>query len=441
MVKKKTPQGPSIFSLAGEFVGNKLNFYLELMEDYGDIVKLPFLSRTYLVNNAEMLKYILKDNPENYIRKGFVLRPLQLTLGNGLLKLVGAEWRKRRKSFSPTFQPKNIEHFSPFIQSITTTALQEWEKKFISNNLSVDINHAVLKIVYQVALKALFGQTTDENTIETIMAAINYENHFSMGFSSFFPWLPTLGVIRYRRAKTVLQKHINSLIEFGKQHPEDNFLKTLLHTSKADDSPLSEQDIFDEAKTFLMTGHETSGTAIAWAMYLVAERPEIQQKLKQELQTVLAGRLPDYDDLVNLPYTHAVFNESIRLFPPIWTTGRVCLEDDYIGEYFIRKNSKIIICPYTLHRRELYWDNPLEFQPERHLSESAKDRPMFAFIPFGGGPRICIASHFATMECVMIIAMIMQRYTIRLDENYPIELEPLISLKPKFGINVFVEQD
>lgn len=436
---KKKPPGPSYFSFASEFTSDSLGYYLELMEDYGDIVKVPFFTKLYLVNNPDMIKYILKDNYENYYRQSFFARPLQLFLGNGLLNLQGAEWRKRRKTLAPIFQPKNIMQFAPIIQTITKTRLQTWDNKG-ANGSSFDISQEVLSMVYLIALKAFFNQEINETTLAKALDAVNCEHSFSMKFSSLLPWLPTIGVWRFRRAKKFLQKHIEFLIESNKQHPVDNFINVLLHTSDINDQPLSTQAIFDEAKTFLMTGHETTGNAIAWAMYLLADHPEKQKKLKEELKTVLAGRDPEIADLTNLPYTNAVFNESIRLYPPIWNTGRVCQSDDQIGEYFIPKGSKILICPYTLHRRELYWKNPLAFEPERHLLAEADKPPQFAFIPFGGGPRICIASHFGVMESVLIIAMIMQRFTLTLDPAHPIELEPAISLKPKYGIKVFAEK-
>lgn len=437
---QKKPPGPSYFSSTLEFVGGTLDYYLELMEDYGDIVKVPSIIPVYLINNAEMLKYVLKDNSENYIREGIYSKPLRVLLGNGLLQLKGDEWRKRRKSLAPSFQPKNIAEFVPIIQKIAKMHFEVWDKNYL-NGSSFDISQETMKIAYRIALLAFFGQQVDDQLLEKLLRSINDVHTFAMKFALFYFWLPTPTLWRYYRAKKIVYTHINSIIQFGKEHPSDNFLNVLLHTTDSNNNPISEQAIFDEVRTFLMTGHETSATAIAWAMYLLSENPEVQKKLKEELHTVLAGRDPEWADLVNLPYTQATFNETIRLFPPIWGTNRICQADDKIGDYFIRKKSIIIICPYTLHRREMYWENPLAFQPERHFISGEKKPPQFAFLPFGGGPRSCIASHFATMECVMIIAMIMQRYTIRLDADHPIELEPLISLKPRYGIKVFLDKD
>lgn len=441
---RKKPPGPSYFSSALlEVADDTLSSFLELMEDYGDIVKVPSvpsIASVYLINNADMLKYILKDNAENYIREGIYSKPLQALLGNGLLQLQGDEWRKRRKSLAPTFQPKNIAAFVPVMHRIANMHFEAWDKNYLSGS-SFDISQETMKIAYRIALLAFFGQEVEEQQLKKLLQAIHVVHTFAMKIAPTFFWLPTPKLWRYFQARKFVYAHINNIIQFGRENPSDNFLNVLLHTSDANNNPLSEQEIFDEVRTFLMTGHETSATAIAWAMYLLSEHPEVQQKLKEELRTTLAGRDPELTDLVNLPYTQAVFNETIRLFPPIWGTNRVCQADDKIGDYFIRKKSIIIICPYTLHRREIYWQDPLAFKPERHLIDSEKKPPQFAFIPFGGGPRSCIASHFATMESVMIIAMIMQRYTIRLDKDHPIELAPLISLKPRYGIKVFLDKD
>lgn len=441
MSKKNTPKGPSYLSYMFEMVTDRLNYCCELMEDYGDIVKVPAFKRSYMINNANMIKYVLKENPENYLKGGLGFQPIQRCLGNGLLMQQGAEWRARRKQFTPVFQPKNIAHYSNSIQTITQKYLNTLQACHAGKDNSVDISTVIMSIVYEITLDIFCDQSIDEKSLKHILSAVNFEHHYSTSLPHLVPWLPTPSYWRYKKARTVLKTHIDTVIDATRKQPNSqtttqNLAHKILTATHADGSPLSEQDIFDEMKTFLMTGHETSGTAIVWAMKLLAEHPEAQSKVKQELATVLQGRAPSYEDIEKLPYTKAFFEETLRLYPPIWITQRICQEDDYIGEYFISKGSTIIICPYTLHRRECYWENPLEFVPERHLPNATDKPPPFSFIPFMGGPRICIAHHFASMECLLIIAMIMQRFELNLDEDYAIELEHIISLKSKNGIHV-----
>lgn len=437
MNKKNIPKGPSYFSFAAEVVTDRLEYFSELMEDYGDIVKVPTFNRGYLLNNADMVKYVLKDNPENYLRGSMTLKPLERLLGKGLLMINGPEWRQRRKAFAPTFSPKNVSRFDKLIQTATQKRLDRWEELNLGSKQSIDISSEIMDVVYRVAVNALFEQEVSEAEITKALDAIYIDNRYSVSILGIMPWLPTPKGWRYRKARKSLGEHINGIIaEARKNSKPNNLLDTILHTTHADGSPLHEQDIFDEVKTFLLTGHETTGSAIGWCLKLLAEHPEAQQKMQQELATVLQGRAPDYADLVNLPYTHGVFEEAIRLYPPIWLTARVCQQDDYIADYFIPKGSTVLICPYTIHRRECYWEKPLEFIPERHFKDAENKPPAFASIPFGGGPRICIAGHFASMECMIVIAMIMQRFNLSLDESHAIELEHVVTLKPKHGIYV-----
>jgi len=362
---------------------------------------------------------------------------MEVFLGKGLIMLNGEEWRRRRKAYAPSFTPKHVSQFGTVMQQVTEKCLNRWQESGLGQNKSIDISHEIMKIVYQLAVNLLFQQQVHEKDIEEALNAIYIDNRYSVSILGILPWLPTPNAWRYRSARNCLAKQINGIISEAKSNPNpDSFLDLILQGTHADGSPLTDQAIFDEVKTFLLTGHETTGSVIAWSLKLLAENPEAQQKIKQELNEVLQGRLPAYSDLENLPYTRGVFEESMRLYPPIWLIGRVCQKDDYIGDYFIKKGSTVLICPYTIHRRKCYWDRPFDFIPERHFKNAANKPPAFALIPFGGGPRLCIASHFACMEAMIVTAMIMQRFEISLDEDVPIEIKHLITLKPGNGIYV-----
>lgn len=442
MNRKNKPKGPSYFSFIAEPVSDRIDYFFELMEDYGDIVKVPTFNRGYLINNAEMIKYVLKDNPENYLRGSMTVKPMEVFLGKGLIMLNGEEWHRRRKAYAPRFTPKHVAQFDTVMQQVTNKWLDYWQESKLGQNESVDISHEVMKIAYQLAVNLLFQQDVSEENIEKALRAIYIDNRYSVSILGIAPWLPTPKSWRYRTARNCLAQQINGFIAEARNNPKpDSFLNLVLQGTHANGAPLTEQAIFDEVKTFLLTGHETTGSVISWSLKLLAEHPEAQKKIKAELAEVLQGRVPNHSDLINLPYTRGVFEESMRLYPPIWLTARICQKDDYIGDYFIKKGSTVLICPYTVHRRECYWDKPLEFIPERHFKDAKNKPPAFALIPFGGGPRLCIASHFANLEAMIIIAMIMQHFEISLDEDTPTKIKHLITLKPKNGIYVNLKPD
>ncbi len=439
MKHKCPPPGPSYFSYMGEMVSDRLQYCYELMEDYGDIVKVPAFTRSYLVNSADFLKYILKENPDNYLKGGLGFKPIRMCLGNGLLMTEGANWRNRRRQFAPFFQPK---HFSDYIEpicSLTHRHLQNWQSQFSGTHQSFDIYQAIMALVFEVTLKIFYNQNISASTLDKVLTAIYYKHAYATSLPNMLPWFPSISYFRYRKVAKFLDSFIENIISNAKKKPNDHFLvDKILNAKNLQGDPLEASVIFDEVVTFLMTGHETTGTALGWTLKLIAQYPEIQNQIKQELKAVCGDGAISISQLEQLKYTQAVFLESLRLYPPIWITLRVCQQDDYLGDYFIKKNTNLFISPYTLHRRSLYWEDALKFKPERHLPDYEKQPPEFAFIPFLKGPRGCIAGAFAMKEAVLILAVLMQNLTLKLDEDHPLDFEHIISLKPKYGIKVFL---
>jgi cytochrome P450 len=199
---------------------------------------------------------------------------------------------------------------------------------------------------------------------------------------------------------------------------------------------LSEQEIHDEAVTLFLAGHETSGTGLAWTLYLVSQHPEVRRKVEEEVDTVLGGRAPVVADLRQMTYTRMVVDESLRMCPPIWAFPRDAIEDDEIGGYHIPAGSSIFLLPYVTHRHPAFWENPEAFDPERFNPERPSSRPRFAYFPFGGGQRQCVGMHLALLELQVGLAMVSQRFRLHAVPGHPIELRPRVSLRPIHGIRM-----
>jgi cytochrome P450 len=209
-------------------------------------------------------------------------------------------------------------------------------------------------------------------------------------------------------------------------------LLTLLLNDKPEvqQEPLTDQHILAELKTHLFTGFETGACALSWLWYLLAQNPEYQVYLEEEVDRVLNGRTPTWDDIPNLPMTKAIFSESTRLYPPAWSVIRRNIEEDNILGVTIPKNSRLFLNIHSLHHNPDYWENPEQFYPERFLNGSRSHHP-FAFLPFGAGPHMCIASHLAPIEMVLLIASIAQKFRFILPKKLKLTLEPCISLRPR----------
>ncbi len=197
---------------------------------------------------------------------------------------------------------------------------------------------------------------------------------------------------------------------------------------------MTDQQLRDEVMTMLIAGHETVASALAWTWYLLAGAPEVEAKLHEEVDRVLAGRPPTADDLPKLPITGMIFDEALRLYPPAWIITRKALADDEIGGYHIPAGTLVVTSPYVTQRDARFWDSPDAFDPERFSPERSVGRPRFAYYPFGGGPRLCIGNHFAMVEAGLIIAAVAQRYSLRLVPGQQIAVEPSVTLRPKHGL-------
>jgi cytochrome P450 len=209
----------------------------------------------------------------------------------------------------------------------------------------------------------------------------------------------------------------------------------MLMTAKDDGGrPMSERQLRDEVITLLLAGHETTALALSWTWYLLSRNPDIDAKLASELRDVLGGRAPAAADLPRLTFIGQVVTEAIRLYPPVWGFGREAVEDCEIGGYSVSKGTTIIISPWVLHRNPRYFEHPKAFRPERWSGDFVRQLPRFAYIPFGGGPRICIGNRFAMMESALILATVAQRFRLEWQTNHLAVPYPSITLRPKEGI-------
>ena len=196
----------------------------------------------------------------------------------------------------------------------------------------------------------------------------------------------------------------------------------------------SHRQVRDEAMTLIAAGHETTANLLTWAWYLVSEHPEVEAKMKAELDSVLNGRPPGANDLPQLSYTEQVLTETTRLYPPSWANVRRAAESLRIGEYEIPKGAYVIVSQYVTQRDHRWFPDPLSFVPERWTSEFRASIPRYAYFPFGAGPRRCVGESFAWMEGTLVLATIAQHWRLKLAGTHPIEADGLITLRPKHGM-------
>jgi cytochrome P450 len=245
---------------------------------------------------------------------------------------------------------------------------------------------------------------------------------------------------QFRYAKRGLNLQIKRIVEKRRaaqragEDSHNDLLSILLSMRDVSEEHISIHQLHDEMMTFIFTGHETTAIALAWTWYLLSLHPECESRLYDEVNRVLNGRAPTAEDLPNLPYTRMVFQEALRLYPPVWGIARQTTQDEEIGGYHIPAKSTLSVLPFITHRHPEFWPNPEAFDPQRFTPEVAATRPRYAYLPFGGGVRQCIGNHFAMTEAQLIIASVVQRFRLHLVPGQTIDPMPSTTLRPRHGI-------
>ena len=426
-----------LFGSYQEFSRERLGFLLRLAQE-GDVRgfrlgPIPLL----FFNKAEYAQHILVEHADDF-SKGKLMH--KAVGNNGLFVSEGEFYRRQRKLMAPCFQPRHIASYSETIVRYAKRLMQEWEDGAV-----IDIDHAMFRFTMSIVGKVLFDTDFLSET-DALGAAINTGlAHAVRTLSSPFMLplsIPTPYNQRVRQATRLLETRLFQMIEERRQHPDDrnDLLSHLLQARDDEGQPMSDQQVIDECVTLFTAGHETTAAALAWTWYLLCEHPQSYQKLQQEVDQELQGRLPTFEDLPRLPYCLHVFKETMRLYPPASGILRESLHATVIEGYRVPRGASILISPYTLHRRADTFPDPESFQPERFEPTREKLLPRSAYIPFGAGPRICIGNHFALMEGQLLIAAIAQHCTFHLVPGQQIVPDVVhhLALRPGSAVKVSV---
>lgn len=429
-----------------EFFRDPLKFSLEMANDYGDIVyfKLGWVAHI-LLNHPDYLKSVFQDHYENFV-KGPAWQRGKVILGDGLLTSEGDFHRRQRRLSQPAFHRQRISEYGELMTEFTVNMIDGWR-----NGSTLDIYKEMYRLTLSIVAKTLFGaqigsETGDINNALTICVKEWWRTvwiHYTP-FYKYLLKLPYPGFKRYHEARDRLDSIVYRIIEerrySGKDYGDLLSMLLLAHDDEGEGGGMTDLQLRDEIMTILLAGHETTASSLTWTWYLLSQHPEAEAKLIDELDTVLGDRIPTVDDLPELRYTRMVFAETIRLYPPVWTTTRVPLKDYEMGPYTIPANSTVWICAYAIHRNPIYFPEPSRFNPERWSEESNSQLPRFAYIPFGGGPRHCLGEQFAWMETALVIATIAQRWRLRLKDGHPVVAKPYATLRPKYGMMMQLEE-
>ena len=432
------PKGRFLIGSAIEVKEDVLGYMLKNMNEFRTIAKVRIGPKRFInLYNPDYVQHVLQGNHRNY-KKGREIENLVFLLGHGLLTSEGEFWLKQRRLIQPVFHKKRLAGFAEQMARCTENMLARWET--LRNGEVIDIHLEMNRLALDIVSKTLFSIEVKEE-FRKVNSALNIlmQGLFGRARSIInIPfWMPTPKNFRLKEQKQVLDDIIEDIIrkrrKSAMQH--EDLLGMLMEVEDADTAErMTDRQLRDELLTLFLAGHETTANALTFTLYNLSQHPEVEQRVKEEVETVLNGRMPTPDDLRSLRYTLQVIQESMRLYPPAWGITRQALGDDMIGEHYIRKGDDFVIAPFALHRHPDHWEAPNTFDPERFTDENMKQRHKYAYIPFGGGPRLCIGNNFALMEMQVAISMIMQRFSVKLKKDHTVELEPTVTLRPKYGM-------
>ena len=402
----------------------------------GDVVRFrvgPLVM--HLVNHPDHVAHVMIRNRKNYDKASRSSECLGLICGESLLTSNGPAWQVRRKMIQPMFHRDAVAGFVTAIADSTGSMLGQWDEKARAGE-PVEVASEMMKLTFRIVGRCLFGTDLEKEarTVEDAMHVLithTYKRWRSI-FNSHPSW-PIPANLRFNKALREVDSIISRMIAIRMTDPPavPDLLSMLMAGETEEGVPLTETEIRNEAIAFLLAGHETTANALAWALHLLCVHPQWAEAVRVEFLDVCGEAAPTMADLPKLPTALHVFEESVRLYPPIWAMERHVIADDEIGGFHIPRGSGVIISPYMLHRHPDFWETPEDFRPERFLK---RDHP--AFFPFGSGPRFCIGSEFALAEARTILPMILRRFSLSAVPGQHIEAEPAITLRLKGGFHV-----
>lgn len=413
-------------------------------QEYGDIVRLRMpLVRAYLVAHPDDIKHVVQDNHDNYTKENIDYRLLRRGLGNGLLTSDGSYWTRQRRLIQPIFVRERIVQAGAIVTQEAQRLACQWERCGRDRE-PFDVAAEMTRVTLAIVARALFSVdiTQYARLIGEALTTMN-ESMAQAGLSALFAFIPSRSNRRTRRASRTLDSVIWKIIAARRASADwpDDLLSLLLSArDQQSGKPLSDLQVRDEIATFLLAGHETTANALAWTWYLLGQNPDAEARLQAEVAAVLNGRPPQVEDVPRLKYAMMVIEESMRLYPPAWAFSRSNIEEDELAGYRIKRGSLLYISQYVTHRHPDFWPDPERFDPERFTPQRSAARPKYTYFPFGGGPRACIGSQFALTEAVIILCTIAQRWRLRLVPDHPVQMYPLITLRPRYGIQVIAER-
>ena len=408
---------------------------------YGDTFKLYLggLKEAIITTNPTVIQHVLKTNAENYQKSDIQVKRMGHFLGKGLLTTHGEAWRTQRRLIQKGFDRKQLDALSSIMQDSLAESLRDFDRQVRLG--PVDIYPHLMKMTFAMVARSLFGARLKDEDIDLVSHTICTVQEFIVRQTIqpyLNPWFAASGELRKHEemrasADSVLMEYIKK----RRHHePGNDLLQNLMDARYSDGEGMSDELVLSESMQLLVAGHETSSNGLSWLLYLLSTHPDCLERIRQEFDSVLGDEPLSHAHMPGFEFTTQVIQEGLRLYPPFWMIDRMAVADDQVNDIVIPRGSTVIVYVYGAHHAPAHWQSPETFDPERFIKGSDKLRTPFTYLPFGGGPRVCIGNHYAMLQILMILSELLRKYDFQLIPGQTIEARPMVILRPKHGIRM-----
>lgn len=438
------PPGPGrshlLLGAMADFNHHRLQFMRDMMA-YGEVALAYFGPyRVFFVNSPDTIHQVLVADAAKVAKSRVTTSILAPVLGTGLFTSNGELWKRQRRLTQPAFHTRRIGAYADTMVAYAAQLADGWR-----TGAEMPLDHQMTELTMRIIAKTMFDADVTAEAPQVGEAVFQVLSIAMDRFSKLYPvptWLPIRSNVEMRRAIGRIDALIAGFIRERRASGEDKgdlLSMLLLAQDEEGGGGMSDKQVRDEAMTIFGAGHETTAVALTWAWILLAQHPQVEARLHDELDAVLGGRPPGLDDLPRLAYTEQIIRETMRLYPPAWGTTREVIEPFSLGGYTVRPPETIFVNIYGVHHDARYFEDPERFDPDRFAPEAEKALPRYAYLPFGGGPRICIGNAFAMMEAKLVLATLAQRFRLRLVPGQRVVPETVFTLRPDGGVRMVAE--
>jgi cytochrome P450 len=425
--------GPSGLPVIGSLLqinGDPLSWLARMAREYGDLSQFSVGPNEFVVVSSPVLIEDLLVRLKDHTTKDRITMRLTDVLGRGLLTDEGEHWKAQRRRIAPSFQPRQVAGYADTMVRSTLDRLPTPGE--------LDVHALVSTIALDIVIRTLFGAEPEAEAarvgplLARMMEAFETENRTV--WRVIPTWVPGEHRSDVARAVAELDQLLRALVDRAKGNGGDHLLARLLEATDEHGAHMTDQELRDELVTLFLAGHETTAIAVSTALWLLAEHPEVQERVAAEVGAL--GRDPTSADLGALRLTDAVLREAMRLYPPAWSVAREVLHEVVLGGHRLRPGAQVVASQWVQHRDARYWVGPERFRPDRWLNGETDELPRFAYFPFGGGPRVCVGNHFAMLEGVLVLATMVRHRTWSVSPGFQPVWLPAVTLRPRHGLRV-----